>query len=225
MNFKSYSFTHPGHLRTLNEDSFYLNDEKNLWIVCDGMGGHEEGNFASRLITDIFENFTLEGTFENKIEMINKQIKIIHNLLINKVEKIGGNIIIGSTLMLLHIEDEKGVCIHAGDTRCYCLQNNTLRTITKDHAIQINDFYGSRRYLTSALSAPGNLFIETTRFTVCKNDVFLICTDGLYDYISNKVIKEAMSQDNIQEALFKLKLSVLATSAEDNITTVTIENK
>ncbi|MGB5918941.1 PP2C family protein-serine/threonine phosphatase [Arcobacter sp.] len=225
MNFKSYSFTHPGHLRTLNEDSFYINDEKNLWIVCDGMGGHEEGNFASRLITDIFENFPLEGSFDNKIEMINKQIKIIHNLLLNKVEKMGGNITIGSTLMLLHIEDEKGVCIHTGDTRCYSLQNNTLRTITKDHAIEINDFYGSRRYLTSAISAPGKLFVETTIFTVYDDDIFLICTDGLYDYVSNKIIKEAMSQDNKEESLFKLKLSVLATSAEDNITAVIIENK
>ncbi|RXJ82693.1 PP2C family serine/threonine-protein phosphatase [Arcobacter sp. F2176] len=224
MGFKSYCFTHPGHLRTLNEDSFYINDEKKLWVVCDGMGGHEEGNFASHLITDIFEYFPLEGSFENKIEMINKQIKIIHNLLENKVEKMGGNITIGSTLMLLHIEDDKGVCIHMGDTRCYCLQNGTLRTITKDHAIQINDFYGSRRYLTSALSAPGNLIIETTRFTVYKEDVFLICTDGLYDYISNKIIKEAMSQENKEEALFKLKQSVLITSAEDNITVTIIEN-
>ena len=51
----SHSFTHPGHVRMNNEDAYFTNDSSGLWIVCDGMGGHQEGNFASHLVTDIFE--------------------------------------------------------------------------------------------------------------------------------------------------------------------------
>jgi serine/threonine protein phosphatase PrpC len=55
MDYKSIYYTHPGHERKINEDSFYACDKDGLWIVCDGMGGHEEGSFASHLVTDSFE--------------------------------------------------------------------------------------------------------------------------------------------------------------------------
>lgn len=224
MEYLSLSFTHPGHVRKVNEDSFYSCDEKGLWIVCDGMGGHDEGNFASHLITDIFEEFELTGDFEDRIALMNKQLKVIHNILQNKVEKMGENITIGTTLMLLHIFEDKGVCIHSGDTRCYNLRDDILSTVTKDHAVEIDDFYGYRRVLTSAISAPGDMKIEITRFIVKEKDVFLLCSDGLYDNVTNQVIKNSM-EENLEEGIEKLKFNVLSSVADDNITAVMVELK
>ncbi len=225
MNFLSISFTHPGHIRKINEDAFYSSDDKGLWIVCDGMGGHDEGNFASHLITDIFEDFELKGSFEDKIALMHKQLKVIHDILQNKVEKLGGNVQIGTTLMLLHIEDEKGVCIHSGDSRCYNLRNNVLSTVTKDHAIEINDFYGYRKVLTSAISAPGDFNVEITRFVVEEKDIFLLCSDGLYDNIENQTIKSAMEESNIEIGIEKLRFNVLSSTADDNITAILVGQK
>lgn len=222
MKFTSFAFTHPGHIRKVNEDAFYASDEKGLWIVCDGMGGHEEGNFASHLVTDIFEEFDMKGSFEDKIKIMNKQIEVIHTLLKNKVEKIGKDVTIGTTLMLLHIEEDKGVCLHSGDSRCYNLRNNTLSTVTKDHAIEIDDFYGKRKVLTSAISAPGEMFVETTRFLVQENDMFLLCSDGLYDNISSKIIKDSMEDKNFVEGMDILRFNVLSSKADDNITAILV---
>ena len=70
----SHSFTHPGNIRMNNEDSYFSNDNSGLWIVCDGMGGHQEGNFASHLVTDIFEQVELQGSFEQKIDAYNNTV-------------------------------------------------------------------------------------------------------------------------------------------------------
>lgn len=225
MLLKSLSFTHPGHVRKVNEDSFYASDERGLWIVCDGMGGHEEGNFASHLVTDIFEEMKMSGDFENKIYIMNKQLENIHNILIKKVEKIGENITIGTTLILLYIEGEKGVCLHSGDSRCYNLRDNVLSTVTKDHAIEIDDLYGYRKVLTSAISAPGKLLVETTRFIVKEKDMFLLCSDGLYDNITSKVIKMSFEDENLVKGMDRLRFNVLSTKADDNITAILVGNK
>ncbi|PLY06567.1 MAG: hypothetical protein C0625_08210 [Arcobacter sp.] len=225
MIFKSFAFTHPGHIRKVNEDSFYASDDRGLWIVCDGMGGHEEGNFASHLVTDIFEEMQMSGDFENKIFIMNKQIENIHNILKNKVEKSVKDITIGTTLILLFIEGNKGVCIHSGDSRCYNLRDNVLSTVTKDHSVEINDLYGYRKVLTSALSAPGNLFVETTRFIVKKDDLFLLCSDGLYDNISSKIIKLSLEDKSLEIGMERLRSSVLSTKADDNITAIMVGNK
>ncbi|WP_072680132.1 PP2C family serine/threonine-protein phosphatase [Arcobacter sp. LA11] len=225
MIYKSFTFTHPGHIRKVNEDSFYASDERGLWIVCDGMGGHAEGNFASHLVTDIFEEMQMSGDFENKIFIMNKQIEKIHAILKNKVEKLGENITIGTTIILLFIEGEKGVCIHSGDSRCYNLRDNILSTVTKDHSVEINDLYGYRKVLTSAISAPGNLFVETTRFIAKKNDAFLLCSDGLYDNVSSKIIKSALEDETLEKGMERLRLSVLSTKADDNITAILVGNK
>ncbi len=223
MIFRSLAFTHPGHVRQINEDSFYASDIKGLWIVCDGMGGHEEGNFASRLITDLFEELELSQNFEENINLMSSQLEVIHKILLKKVAQFEENIKIGSTIILLYINGSNGVCIHSGDSRCYNLRNDILSTVTKDHAIEINDFYAQRKVLTSAICAPGNLQLEITRFLVEENDTFLLCSDGLYDNVSNMTLKNSMEDLDIQNGLEKLRFSVLSSTADDNITAIIVK--
>lgn len=219
----SYSSTHPGHVRQNNEDSFYANDKRGLWIVCDGMGGHQEGNFASHLVTDIFEKMQMFGTFEERIEAIISQIYNIHLILKKKAQMAGTDAVIGTTIVLLYIEGEKGVSVHAGDSRCYLLRDERLSLVTADHAKEIKTHTGMRKVLTNALSAPGELSLEVKKFRVYKRDVYLLCTDGLYDNLATPFIQKMLGSLSLATALDSLMLSVLSKKADDNLTAVIVE--
>lgn len=222
MNTSSFSYTHPGHIRKINEDSFYSSDEDGLWIVCDGMGGHKEGNFASHLVTDTFEYLRLHDSFEDNINLFKEQIEKIQNKLILKVKMSSTNDLIGTTLLLLYIQDNKACLIHCGDSRCYNLRNNTLSLVSKDHTRELMTDEGIKKVLTKALYAPGEFFIETKKFLVNVNDVFLLCSDGLYDNLTNESIKAAMNMDVLESAMKNLSSIVLNTKADDNLTAVLV---
>ena len=218
----SCSFTHPGHVRRNNEDAYYTDDLKGLWIVCDGMGGHQEGNFASHLVTDMFERMKMVGGFDAKIEAITTQLSNIHILLRKKVHEMGEGTVIGTTVALLFVEEGKGVSIHSGDSRCYILRNGRLSKVTEDHAEVLQTNGRSRKYLTKALSAPGEFFLEIKKFRVLPNDVFLLCTDGLYDNVTISMLKRAMQASDAQKGLELLGNAVLSKQADDNLTAVMV---
>lgn len=219
----SYCVTHPGYTRQNNEDSYYANDTQQLWIVCDGMGGHQEGNYASRLVTDIFERMPLSLDFEENIEAIHAQVFNIHLLLQKKAHQLGPDAIIGTTVVILLIDAHRGVCFHAGDSRCYLLRDDKLSFVTTDHASVINTPSGERRALTNALSAPSSYFLETKKFKVEDADIFLLCSDGLYETRSNDEIMEALSHPCLNEGIDHLVSSVLDSGAHDNLTAIVVK--
>lgn len=214
----SHSFTHPGHIRMNNEDAYFTDDKSGLWIVCDGMGGHQEGNFASHLVTDIFEQVTLSGTFDQKIEAISSQFYNIHRILQKKVHKLGSNAVIGTTLVLLLIEGEQAASIHSGDSRCYVYRDGILSMVTQDHAKSIPGENGERKALTRALCAPGELSLEVKKFQTQQGDVFLLCSDGFYDNLSQESIKEGMQTDLLEKGMQFMSSKVLSGVADDNLT-------
>lgn len=214
----SHSFTHPGHIRMNNEDAYFANDSSGLWIVCDGMGGHQEGNFASHLVTDIFEEFELKGSFEQKIEAITSQFYNIHRILQKKVHKLGSDAVIGTTLVLLLIEGENAASIHSGDSRCYVVREGKLSMVTQDHARKIPSENGERKALTRALCAPGELSLEVKKFQIQSRDVFLLCSDGFYDNLSHNTIKEGMEVELLEEGMQLMISKVLDGVADDNLT-------
>ena len=218
MQYCSHSFTHPGHIRMNNEDAYFTDDESGLWIVCDGMGGHQEGNFASHLVTDIFERVELSGTFDQKVEAITSQFYNIHRILQKKVHKLGNNAVIGTTLVLLFAEGTRAVSIHSGDSRCYIYRNDELSMVTQDHARSIPSEHGERKALTRALCAPGELSLEVKQFGIQKDDVFLLCSDGFYDNLSHDFIKEGMQIKHLAEGMSLMSSKVLSGKADDNLT-------
>jgi serine/threonine protein phosphatase PrpC len=206
-----------------NEDSYFTSDREGLWIVCDGMGGHQEGNFASHLVTDIFERIELHGSFEQKIDAITSQFYNIHRILQKKVHKLGNNAMIGTTLVLLFIEDKKAVSIHSGDSRCYIFRDTKLSLVTNDHARSIHNEQGERKALTKALCAPGEFSLEIKNFEAKTNDRYLLCSDGFYDNLSSSSIKEGMQKKDLREGMHFMTSKVLAGKSDDNLTATLVE--
>ncbi|RXJ93902.1 hypothetical protein CRV00_08430 [Malaciobacter molluscorum] len=218
MGFESSYFTHPGYVRDLNEDSFFCDDNNSLWVVCDGMGGHNNGNFASRLITDLFDDILFTDSFNTNVELIQNCLVQAHKILQKKVNNSNSNSIMGTTIVLLYIFGNRAICIHCGDSRCY-LYKNGLKCLTKDHAKQLN----GQKVLTSAINAPNKkLTFEKKSFYIENYDKFLLCSDGLYDFINEDIISYSMKQKNIHKSMDILIRNVLKTKAEDNITAILI---
>lgn len=218
----SSAFTHPGHERQNNEDAYYVSDNRGLWIVCDGMGGHQEGNFASHLVTDIFEQMQMHGDFNQKVDAITSQIYNIHRLLQKKVQKLGADVVIGTTLVMMFVEGKQAVSIHSGDSRCYVLRDEVLSLVTEDHARIIVQDGKDRKVLTKALSAPGELSIEIKRFYVQKDDTFFLCSDGIYESLTPEHIKSSMKDESLESGMQKITQAVLAGEAADNLTGVLV---
>jgi len=225
MQCASHSFTHPGNIRMNNEDAYFTNDRLGLWIVCDGMGGHQEGNFASHLVTDIFEQIELKGSLDQKVKAISSQFYNIHRILQKKVHKLGNDAVIGTTLVLLLIEGDQAVSIHSGDSRCYIVRDDKLSMVTQDHARSIKNEQGERKALTKALCAPGELSLEVKKFKIQKGDIFLLCSDGFYDNLSNKVIKKGMQISLLKSAISYMSSIVLEGTADDNLTATLVDVK
>ncbi len=222
MSITSSAFTHPGHERQNNEDAYYVSDERGLWIVCDGMGGHQEGNYASHLVTDIFAEMQMSGSFDQKIDAVTSQIYNIHRLLQKKVQKMGQDAVIGTTLVMMLVEGNQAVSIHSGDSRCYILRDDRLSLVTQDHAKTVEHNGEDRKMLTKALSAPGELSIEMKRFNIQKNDTYFLCSDGLYEGVTAEQIKASLQAESIEIGLQSLTKRVLQGEAHDNLTGVIV---
>jgi len=214
----SVGYTDMGLVRTNNEDSFYLNKLQNLFIVADGMGGHNAGEIASsRTIEIISEKFN--KYFQNDKNYI-KQIKKASNETLLKTENLLKELVIeankeiyfdslsnyettgmGTTLELLALDDENYYLIHVGDSRVYLLRDERLVQVTTDHSLvqelvdknllSTKDVKANpySHILTNAIGIQPDFFMDIITEPYHNNDRILICSDGLTDMVSDENIK------------------------------------
>jgi len=235
--------TDKGKRRIINEDCYSVINKENLAIVSDGAGGHKEGNFASRLIVD-----TIEDIYYSEKTLINsKLLKNIPKNLSSFAMKLIVAIRVANFRLFKTNESHKdksqlfknkmiaAFCALAinngltyianvGDSRVYRLRNNELKTMTADHIafnkIKKNGKTYCREFLTRALGINEGVRIDILIEKALKNDIYLLCTDGLYKMLSEHEIVESISKnrDNLAEAARNLIELSNKKGGEDNIT-------
>ena len=129
----------------------------------------------------------------------------------------------GQRLYCCILKAKRGFPYNAGDSRCYLLREDHLSLVTLDHAREIQTPKGMRKVLTNALSAPGELSLEVKKFRVQKRDVYLLCSDGLYDNVTTELIQETLNSLSLQSGLDSLTSHILSKEADDNLTAVIVE--
>jgi protein phosphatase len=214
----SVGYTDVGLVRTNNEDSFYLNKLQNLFIVADGMGGHNAGEIASsKTIEIISENFNkyfqnnksyvkqIKKLFDNRLsdyenllkELVIKANKEIYFDSLSNYETTG----MGTTLELLTLDENNYYITHVGDSRIYLLRNSRLTQLTTDHSlvqdlvdknlISSNDIKKNpySHILTNAIGIQPDFFMDIIKEPYQDKDKILMCSDGLTDMVSDENIK------------------------------------
>ncbi|WP_068828720.1 PP2C family protein-serine/threonine phosphatase [Pseudomonas sp. BMS12] len=228
--------TDTGKVRARNEDAFLDQPQQGLWVVADGMGGHQAGDLASRLIVESLAELPAGLDFEDRLDAVRD---CLHRL--NRHLSLGltltaetPNLLVGSTVVALLADGSRVACLWAGDSRCYLLRGRQLFQLTRDHSLlqQLLDERGmspeqaarqpGAHALTRAVGAAEELQLDILELESLPGDVFLLCSDGLYQDLDHDLLTAALLRPSPQLALQRLFDLALQGPARDNLSAVVI---
>jgi serine/threonine-protein phosphatase Stp1 len=232
---RSAARTETGKVRRRNEDAVLALPESGLWAVADGMGGHQNGALASRLIIEqLAEPF--EGDLVQRLAEVRKRLHGLNRLLRHEltVSADHPDPVIGSTVVALLIEANRAACIWAGDSRCYLWRGRRLYQLSRDHSLlqqlieqdQLSPSEAARHpsahALTQAIGASDQLKLEILELELLPGDAFLLCSDGLYQGLSADDLGAALHLPSPLLSLNRLIEQALAGPARDNLSAVVV---
>jgi protein phosphatase len=229
----SASRSHPGRVRQVNEDACLDQSEHGLWAVADGMGGHSLGDFASGLAVQSLMDLPAAEDLEQRVSVAVDWLQEVNRQL--RTEALRRDVpLIGTTIAALLAAGSLCSCLWAGDSRIYLYRAGRLRQLTRDHSqleavrsrhISRSDETLARpraNLITRALGAEDTLHIDRTIVELLDGDIFLLCTDGLSNEVSELSIKQALLPGNCSLACDALIDMALGREARDNITAVVV---
>lgn len=234
MNFRIGHGTHTGIKRDHNEDTYGVAHKDKLWLVADGMGGHDHGELASAMARDSILHYYQAG------ESLKDCIIKSNQLIIDSSYERGGDLPMGTTIVVLTVKDNKFYAAWVGDSRIYKWVDGKLSPISTDHSYvqELVDqnliteeqarTHPHRNVVTQALGVTDNseIKVSLSQGKINPGDKFLLCSDGLTEEVEDADIEKIMSQDiHPQEADDQLIMAALKGGGSDNITAIILEAK
>ena len=232
-NYASSSTTHVGNVRSHNEDSYLERADQGLWVIADGMGGHDAGDFASQLIIQTIKNFELNPGSETFTEEVKSALYSVNNRLIELGEK--HERVNGSTVVAMMVNGNMCDFTWAGDSRLYQLRDNQLVQLTKDHS-QAEAYvdmgmltpeeastHVSSNLLTRCIGVDRDLQLESGTCELKHNDRYLLSSDGLDKHVSIIDIEKTLNENQRDDALGQLVTMALNDGGTDNITITIVD--
>lgn len=233
-----------GRKRKTNQDSFYLSLEKKLFIVADGMGGHNGGDIASQMAVKVMPEYLYENLTMDPPLLLNASIKESNRSIKNFGETHPELIGMGTTIVSFYFRGQNIYIGNVGDSRAYLVNNKKIFQLTRDHSlVQEKLNYGVYTREQAALDPQKNVLVRTVGFEedveadvftykVVKNDIFLCCSDGLHGkvsdedmvYIINKLIPDpAVATQEVADRVIETLINLAnENGGQDNITAILI---
>ncbi|MBR4359609.1 MAG: Stp1/IreP family PP2C-type Ser/Thr phosphatase [Clostridia bacterium] len=226
--------THIGNVRASNQDALLvLEGPCGLFGVADGMGGHQAGDVASRMAVEEL-TATLGGKKPSE-KLLRQAIQEANRRIFDaqmQDEALSG---MGTTLTMIW-EDKKRVLLgHVGDSRAYCLRDGVLKQVSQDHSLvaqMVRDGlltqeeaarHPYRNIITRALGTDETVEADILELDKRSGDLYLICSDGLTEYVSDPALQEILSGASMEEAADTLLRLALDGGGRDNVSLVLAE--
>jgi len=227
-----------GSLRTVNQDAYLAATIKNIdrisyvFAVADGLGGHRSGEVASKTAVDFIKNnlSRIRNYFDSEemmsfVKDINLELKTIGD---DEPARLGM-----ATTLTMCIVDGNQLCIcHVGDSRAYSITDEKIVRLTKDHSlVQIlvdegkitqeeAEIHPQKNVITRALGTDSSVNVDFYRYVIEPDAIYLLCSDGLFNMVSDNNIKAIVLENNLEDAAKKLIDLANINGGKDNITVV-----
>lgn len=237
---RSYSATDVGRRRKINQDSVFASDTPvgnlpNLYIVADGMGGHNAGDFASRYTVGAIKEFIAESGEKNPIKLIDEAIRLANKGILREASEHEELFGMGTTVVVTTVIDEYAYTANVGDSRLYLYEDGELRQVTKDHSlveemVRMGELteeearvHPDKNIITRAVGVTGDVEADFFDYRVSPDTTILMCSDGLSNMVEDEEIRTVLSKPH---ALADLAQELISAANEnggkDNIAVLLI---
>lgn len=226
--------THCGKVRPINEDRYLVPEEgDSIVLVADGMGGHKAGEVASETAAQTIRACAVkmrgrEISIKTALKWVRQANQIIYRMANEKPECMG----MGTTMTFLYFMDKHALLAHVGDSRCYRIRDGRIMQLTKDHSlvaelVRIGEItpeqarnHPYRNIITRALGTDDYVAVDAQDIPVEENDVYLLCSDGLSNYLEEDELLHAVQNQPSDALCDHLVQIALDRGGRDNITVV-----
>ncbi len=229
-----------GVIRTNNEDFLLVDEKLSLFIIADGMGGHNAGEVASKEACNFIQNYIAEHYIKDKEEefyrkLIEHSIYGANDYVYSIAKKNKETFGMGCTVVVLLIVRGKYFIQHIGDSRAYLIRNGELEKLTVDHTLVqrlINDGaltereglnHEYRHIITQSLGGELKLSVDSTVMKQEENDILILSTDGLHDYVDKEYIVNTVLTNNLDDAVRQLVDKANQNGGKDNCSVILIK--
>ena len=245
---EAYGQTDVGRRRKLNEDNLLVDQEPGLFAVCDGMGGHNAGEVASKMAIETLQAFIEKSHREKEItwpygldvnlSFDGNRLKTAVKLANKKVFRAADNredyTGMGTTAVAALVSENVLTVGSAGDSRCYLVRGGKLTQLTRDdswvsaalgegilHPDEI-ERHPLRNVITKAVGAKETIELDVVEQKLEPGDVALICSDGLHAMLSDDQILATLTPmpATLEEAAGKLIDAANEAGGKDNVSVV-----
>ena len=238
-----YGITHIGKVRETNQDQLefgFLDGNCCFAIVCDGMGGTNGGGVASDMACkivkrEITENFSKSMDSHLFSGLLIRAVALANKEIFNMAQTQKELSCMGTTIVAVAIKDNLLHVAHVGDSRAYIVKNNSIEQITNDHSMvqemlekgtiteEEADKHPQKNVITRALGIDSDVVVDYKFYEVLRDDLCLLCSDGLTNLVKDEEILETIENENLQNAVGKLIEKANNNGGNDNITAVLIK--
>ncbi len=231
---RSASLTSKGNVRDHNEDAMLDLPAAGLWVVADGMGGHNAGDVASRMIIESLGpigQHTRPSTFVDDVEARLRDVN--ERLYRVSLENNAG--MSGSTVVALLAFEGYCVSLWAGDSRVYRWREGVFTQVTRDHSeiqemldegvltAQTVEKHGGSNVITRAVGGAQDLCLDLELRDLRHNDRYLLCSDGLYKDLPDAELARHVGGNDPEGACRALMKTALAGTCSDNVTAIVVQ--
>ena len=250
MKVEAYGMSNVGMRRLQNEDSYLINDKLRLFVVADGMGGHQGGEFASKLAVSTMEEIVgklLGGDPDDtRIDGVNSDGTDPANCLRHAIMEAGRRIHqqalydenlrgMGTTTVAALVFGEAIYIANVGDSRAYLVRNQAIEQLTEDHSLvseqvragvlKAEDAKGHKlkNIITRSVGYQEEVDSDVTVVNPRQGDRILMCSDGLSNLVGDGEILKIVSEEEPQKACETLVKEANRHGGDDNITVVILQ--
>lgn len=238
---QAYGFTHVGKVRTHNQDYLYSSSDpvgnlKNLFLVADGMGGHQAGDYASRFVVEHLVAYLRDRTSGPMVSELSQGIKLINEQLYEISMGEPALRGMGTTLVASSIEDDTLYVANIGDSRLYVYREHSMVQITRDHSFveemvalgQMNrnshDYMEKKNIITRAVGTTYTVSADFFEEVLQPKDLILMCSDGLSNMVSETEMVFCLEQNlSLQQKTEQLINMANQHGGKDNITVLLVD--
>ena len=243
MRITSAGITNVGMKRQNNEDNYLINDGLGVYVVCDGMGGHAGGEYASQIaVTTVEEvlanirdeNPDVDGATDEQItqEKIKYAVRLAGKRIYERAQADPEFRGMGTTAVILLFRRGMAYLAHVGDSRGYLIRGGEITQRTEDHS-WVNEqikaglitpeaakHHRFRNIITRSLGFQEEVEIDTQVLRAEPGDLYLLCSDGLSNLVEDAEMCEMLVENSFQETLHMLVEIACQRGGDDNITAV-----